>query len=293
MMSVSEKFKKFNDNIRITSDNRDKISYRYRQITKRLNVDFWDTDSCSSHSLYVGSYGRGTDIHVSDIDMLFQLPYSVYKQYDNHEGNGQSALLQSVRNSLQETYSTSHVKGDGQVIGINFDDGICFEIIPCFINDNDSYTYPDTNDGGSWKTTNPKPEIKEIKEKNEDWNYNLKRLCKMARAWKDEWNVPMGGLLIDTLAYNFLKDWDNKDKSYLYYDWMVRDFFEYLKDQDEDQSYWLAVGSNQYVWRKGKFEYMALRNYNISLEAIEYEKKEMEYSANQKWEEIFGNEFTP
>jgi len=291
-MSVYEKFKKFNENIRISSENVDKISYRYKRITKQLNRDFWDSDSETTHSLYVGSYGRDTEIHVSDIDVLFRLPYKVYEQYNSYEGNGQSALLQAVRDSLKNTYSTTHIGGDGQVVAIKFEDGINFEIVPGFVNkDSISYTYPDTHDGGSWKVTNPKAEIEEIRKKDIEWNHNLKRLCRMARAWKDKWDVPMGGLLIDTLAYNFLEDWKYKDKSFTYYDWMVRDFFKYLSEQDENQKYWLAPGSKQYVWRKGKFEYKALRCYNISLEAIKYESNEQEYSANQKWKEIFGNKF--
>jgi len=291
-MSVYEKFKKFNENIRISSENVDKISYRYKRITKQLNRDFWDSDSETTHSLYVGSYGRDTEIHVSDIDVLFRLPYKVYEQYNSYEGNGQSALLQAVRDSLKNTYSTTHIGGDGQVVAIKFEDGINFEIVPGFVNkDSISYTYPDTHDGGSWKVTNPKAEIEEIRKKDIEWNHNLKRLCRMARAWKDKWDVPMGGLLIDTLAYNFLEDWKYKDKSFTYYDWMVRDFFKYLSEQDENQKYWLAPGSKQDVWRKGKFEYKALRCYNISLEAIKYESNEQEYSANQKWKEIFGNKF--
>lgn len=291
-MSISTKFKTFNENIRIPNHYVSKISSRYKQITKRLNLDYWGYESETLHSLYVGSYGRDTDIHVSDVDMLFILPYEVYVQYNNYQGNGQSALLQAVKKSLQKTYSTSYLKGDGQVIGLDFTDGISFEIVPCFLNEDDSFTYPDSNDGGSWKTTNPKPEIKEIREKNIEWNYNLKRLCRMARAWKDEWSVPMGGLLIDTFAYRFLKEWEYKDKSYIYYDWMVRDFFEFLKNQDENKMYWLAVGSYQYIWRQGKFEYKALRCYNIALEAIQYEEKTMPYSANLKWKEIFGTKFT-
>src|SRR5581483_4558062 len=156
-----------------------------------------------------------------------QLPYEYYENYDNYTTNGQSALLQAVRDSIKNTYSTSHIGGDGQVVKINFDDGISFEIVPCFVNDDDSFTYPDTNSGGSWKVTNPKPEIKAIREGDELWNYNLKRLCRMARAWKDEWNVPMGGLLIDTLAYQFLKGWEYNDRSFLYYDWMTRDFLKF------------------------------------------------------------------
>lgn len=290
-MSIADKFQQFHKNILIGQTDINNIAYRYKQITKRLNLDFWGSDSEISHSLYVGSYGRDTDIHVSDIDMLFWLPYSIYEQYNKHSGNGQSALLQAVRNSIQKTYNTTYIKADGQVIGLNFTDGICFEIVPCFVNTDDSFTFPDSNNGGSWKTTNPKPEIKAINEKNQEWNKNLKRLCRMARAWKDTWDVPMGGLLIDTLAHNFLKNWEYKDKSYVYYDWMVRDFFKYLKEQNEDQSYWLAVGSNQCIWRKGKFEPKAAKAHNIILEAIEYEDKKYEYSANQKWREVFGTKF--
>ncbi len=291
-MSISIKFQNFCSNIRTKQDIVNDISYRYKRITKQLNKDFWDTESDTSHSLYVGSYGRDTDIHVSDIDVLFRLPYAVYERINNQQGNGQSALLQEVRNSIQNTYSTTYIRGDGQVVKIDFTDGISFEIVPCFINEDKSYTYPDTNDGGKWKTTNPKPEIETIRKANNEWNGNLKNLCRMARSWKDKWDVPMGGLLIDTLAYNFLKSWSNRDKSFLYYDFMTRDFFEYLKDQDKDKNYWLAPGSSQYVWRKGNFEYKALRCYNISLEAIDYEGKEMPYSANEKWQEIFGSKFT-
>lgn len=289
-MSTFDKFNTFCSNILIDSDSVSKISYRYKRITKQLNKDFWNCESETQNSLYVGSYGRDTDIHTSDIDMLFKLPYEVYKQYDAYRGNGQSALLQAIKNSIGKTY-TSYMRGDGQVVKIDFTDGICFELVPCFLNTDGSFTYPDTNDGGKWKITNPKPEIDAIRNANQQWNHNLKRLCRMARAWKDTWNAPMGGLLIDTLAYNFLKGWENKDKSFTYYDWMTRDFFKYLKDQNENQSYWYAPGSNQLVWRKGKFEYKALQCYNIALEAIQNESNGYNWSANQKWREIYGSAF--
>lgn len=290
-MGIAEKFENFCSNIRISETDVSAISYRYRRITKQLNIDCYGSFSDIDHSLYVGSYGRGTDIHTSDIDMLFVLPYATYVQYNNYQGNGQSALLQAVKTSLQKTYPTSHIGGDGQVVAIKFDDGINFEIVPCFLNTDKSYTYPDSNGGGSWKTTNPKPEIDEITTANLLYNKNLKRLCRMARAWKDTWSVPMGGLLIDTLAYNFMKNWQYKDKSFFYYDYMTRDFFEYLKNQNTNQEYWLAVGSNQYVWRKGKFENKASQCYELSLQAIEHETKSNEYSANLKWREIYGTKF--
>ena len=291
-MSISEKFSTFCSALRMSDDVVSNVSYRAKQITKRVNSDFRGLDSDTSYSRFVGSYGRGTDIFVSDIDMIVQLPYEQFKKYNGYQTNGQSGLLQAVRDSIKKTYSTTHISGDGQVVKLNFTDGICYEIVPAFINkDGESFTYPDTNDGGKWKVTKPKAEIKEINTANNNWNKNLKRLCRMARAWKNKWDVPIGGLLIDTLAYDFLKQWEHKDKSFTYYDWMTRDFFAYLKDQDPDQSYWLAPGSSQKVWRKGKFEYKALRCYNIAVEALGYERNNMEASANLKWREIYGTKF--
>jgi hypothetical protein len=124
------------------------ISPRYKTITRRLNTDFWTTISDTAHSLYTGSYGRNTAVQgFSDLDMLFQLPYAIYQQYDCYAGNGQSALLQAVKRSIERTYSTTSIRADGQVILVPFNDGITFEVAPAFINTDDSYTYPDANDG--------------------------------------------------------------------------------------------------------------------------------------------------
>lgn len=268
------------------------ISQRYHAITKRLNTDFWNTDSDTSHSLYVGSYGRNTAIDgISDLDMIFALPYSVYQQYDAHVGNGQSALLQAVRSSIVATYSQTAVGADGQVVLVPFSDGLTFEVVPAFLNDDSSYTFPDSKDEGRWRTTNPRPEIQAIRDRNSNTNGNLVQLCRLMRAWKSTWNVRIGGLLVDTLAYQFIETWPYRDKSYLYHDYMSRGFFKHMADQDEQQEYWRAPGSGQLVYGKGLFQYKAKRCYNISLEAIEHATHGQEWSAKQKWREIFGAVF--
>ncbi|EKE06326.1 MAG: hypothetical protein ACD_19C00017G0026 [uncultured bacterium] len=290
-MGIPDKFQSFCSNIQITQDVANSVSYRYKRITRQLNSDFYDLDSDTSHSLYVGSYGRNTAMNASDVDILFQLKYSDYLKYNGYVINGQSSLLQDIRTSLLKTFGTSHISGDGQVVEIDFNDNINFDIVPAFVNIDGSFTYPDSNNGGSWKTTNPKREIESIRDANIEWNSNLKRLCRMIRAWKDHWNVPIGGLLIDTLAYNFMENWKHRVNSFVYYDWLTRDFFEYLKNQNPDQNYWRAPGSGQSVARNGNFEYKALQCYNISLEALNYESNKQDYSANLKWREIYGYNF--
>ena len=291
-MGLANWFSTFCSNL--TIQNSSSISTRYKAITRRLNTDFWSTTSDTSHSLYVGSYGRNTAIRgFSDLDMVFELPSALYHQYDAYSTNGQSALLQAVRSSMKKTYSTSSVGGDGQVVVVSFQDGVTFEVVPVFNKQAGTYTYPDSNNGGSWKTTNPKPEIQAIKNRNIVCNNNLIPLCRMMRSWKKKWNVPIGGLLIDTLAYQFIENYEHRDKSYLYYDFMCRDFFKWMSEQSSEQSFWKAPGSGQYVYGKGLFQYKAKQCYNIALEAIKDETAtpKREWSAKYEWRRIFGTAF--
>lgn len=290
-MSISEKFSEFCNNLEMDESTISKIQNRYHQITKRINKDYWLSESEDYHSLYVGSYGRGTEIDGSDIDMLVQLPYSIYQKFNNYSGNKQSAFLQDVKKTIEKTYSTSYLKGDGQIIQLPFVDGINFEILPAFENDDNSFTYANTNNGGEWRTTDPRAEIKAINEMNLQCNYNLKKLCKMARAWKEKNDVNIPGILIDILAYNFLSEWKYKDKSYLYYDYMTRDFLGYVKEIDTSQYKWKVMGSGRYIYHYENFQNKAKKSYEAAIEAISYENEKQEYSANMKWREIYGSRF--
>lgn len=292
-MGLADWFSTFCSNLQIQDGGT--ISTRYKSITRRLNSDFWETTSDTAHSLYVGSYGRNTAIKgFSDLDMLYQLPISLWQKYDGHLGNGQSALLQAVRSSIAKTYPTTSIRADGQVILVPFSNDITFEVVPAFLNSTlGTYTYPDANGGGSWKITNPRPEMDSIQTRNAVCNNNLVRLCRMMRTWKNTWSVPIGGLLIDTLAYQFIENYTFRDKSYLYYDYLCRDFFKWMAEQNEEQVYWKAPGSGQYVYGKGLFQYKAKRCYNISLAAIAHDTTtpKQEWSAKQRWREIFGTAY--
>ena len=290
-MSVASNFEAFCDSLIIGSEIRSTISTRYLAICRRLNLDFWNMDTTGG-GRYVGSYGRNTaNSWVSDIDMVFELPWSLYIQYNSYQGNGQSALLQAVKNSIIKTYSNTELKGDGQIVSVRFTDKMIIEVLPVFHNNDGSYTYADSNSGGSWKSTNPVPEINEITTGDNLTNNNLRPLCRMIRSWKYYCSVQINGLLIDTLAYRFLTNWSYKNNSYLYYDWMSRDFFEFLKNQTTNQTIWYAVGSNQIIYNPDNFRYKATQAYNNAVEAIKYQSDDKEWTSKQKWREIYGYRF--
>jgi Second Messenger Oligonucleotide or Dinucleotide Synthetase domain len=291
-LGVAEDFRAFRNNYLISVEKIISISSRYKRITRQLNKDFYYVDSQTSHSLYVGSYGRDTAVDgISDLDIGFQLPFPIYNQYNLYMGNGQSALLQAVKKSLSNTYSSSDVGGDGQVVVIDFSDGITFEILPYFVSQSNTWTYPYSKNGGTWKTCNPRAEIEAIKRRSDSTNKNLKHLCRMVRVWKNVQSVPMSGMLIDTLAYQFIESWPYSNKSYSYHDFMMRDFFELLSRQNQTQLWWRAPGSGSTVARKGVFEHKARNAYLRACEAIQYNDDNHQWSRRQKWREIFGSQY--
>ena len=252
IVTVFEKFKNFCDNLQMS--NRDTVGLRYRAIIKRLNKDFWGSDSETAHSIDTGSYGRGTAMAgCSDIDMIMELPWDLFDRYANYQTNGQSALLQAGRTSRRMKYPSTDIGGDGQVVAVKFADGLCFEVVPCFPNEDGSFCFPDSTSGGRWRKTDPRPEIKAIKDLDRDSNRNLQNLCRMVRAWRDYYGVAMGGLLVDTFCYKFIESWRHCGTTYENFGLMTKDFFEYLSAQDDDQRYWLASGSRQHVYGKGPF----------------------------------------
>lgn len=290
-MGVGEDFRTFCDELVVRK--RDTIAHRAGLITRRLNLAYWESDSDTLHSFYTGSFGRGTAIGLtSDVDLLVRLPFQVYQRFNGYRTYGQAALLQEVRSHIIKTYPVTDIGSDGCVVAVPFDDGITIEVLPAFSNkDSPSFTFPDSREGGKWKVTNPKPEIDEIASTDAKTNGNLKNLCKMARAWKATCDVPMGGLLIDTLAYSFIRNWQCRDKSYLYYDWMSRDFFEHLVAQDENKTYWLSPGANQYVWKTGSFNYKAKRARNMSIDAMKHAENGHDWAARKMWREIYGTSY--
>lgn len=288
--NVANMFETFCNNLRFLASDQSTISTRYKQITKRINIDYYSSLSDTTHSFYVGSYGRDTEISTSDIDMLVVLPYETYQKFNKYTSNGQSALLQEVKQCLLKTYSTTKLKADGQIISIPFSDGINFEVLPAFLNDKATYTFPNSNDGGSWKITDPKSEIDAIQTRDNYCNKNLKRLCKMTRAWKGYNSVDISGILIDILAYNFIIGWEYKDKSFLYYDWMTRDFMQYVSKQPSSQYKWQVMGSGRYITCLGDFQKKAKDAYETAIEAIAAQEK-YAYTANQKWRSIYGTKF--
>lgn len=221
-----------------------------------------------------------------DLDMLYIMPKG---EWETYKDGRQLKLLQDVKTAVLARYPATDVRVDRLVITVTYTD-FHVEIQPVFEQDDGSYKYPDTKDEGSWKNTRPREEMDAVSKLDGEKNSNLKRLCKMARAWKNKHGLEISGLLIDTLAYNFLegtKDYDTR--SYLYYDWLSRDFFKYLGDEP-DQEHYAAPGSRQRVKVRKKFQRKARKAHRHCLAAIEAQDKEQK-NVYEKWRKVYGRQF--
>ena len=283
-MTKTEAFDKFLNNIKV--DNPDIFCGRYKEITKKLNKTFRDTDSETANCLQVGSYGRYTGIKgISDLDMLYIMPKSTWDTYKDTP----SELLRKTRDALLDRYPQTTIKVDRLVVDVFFGN-FTFEVQPVYEErdgEEINYKYPDTKTC-TYKITKPRQEQNEMINFKQNHGEAHRHLCKMLRAWKNNVGVGMGGLLIDTLTHRFLSnhsEYDNANKSQ--YGEMCRDFFEYLKDEPKHTHY-QALGSDQDVKAKHPFRSKAKIAYKKANEAI---KENDESKRHDIWREIFGRQF--
>lgn len=283
---LTQSFEKFIESIQL--DNVKDIETKFKSITKRLNTSYYNNNSETEHGYIVGSVGRETAIKgISDLDMLFVLPDELYKQYDDDNWNGQKELLKAVKLELRKRYPNSELRSDGQVIVITFNNYI-IEVCPAFEEQDGRYTYPDSNNGGKWKKTDPLVEIEESKCLIRHTDKHFKYVCQMVRAWKNHVGFKMGGLLIDTLVYNFFNKYpEYKSTKFDDYVSLLKDLFNYFKDLNKNQKFWFALGSNQHAYNKSS------KFITKAKDAYEKIKDLNQYSTSiiDELQELFGTSF--
>lgn len=258
-MDIAKTFENFCAEIHL--DSTDDFDASIYEITIKLNKKYYNSSSEAEHLYIVGSIGRTTAVDgVSDVDIIFALPSEVYSRFDKYKENGQSALLQEIRTELLDRYPNTTIRGDGQVVSIQFT-GYTIELVPGFRQSDDRFKYPDSHDGGSWKLTDPIPEQKASKSKAKESADNFIRMCNILRAWKNNIGFKFGGLLTDTLVFNFFEKYPRYiSVNFSEYVNFLKDVFLFLSREDPEKKYWFALGSNQQVYNTGNGSFVHKAN---------------------------------
>ncbi|QJD98574.1 nucleotidyltransferase (plasmid) [Mucilaginibacter robiniae] len=286
-MAIETSFETFFNNLIV--DNEESIFQKIKRIVKTLNKNLYNSESDTDHSYIIGSFGRNTAIKgVSDLDVIFALPEDLYYTYDARSGNGQSALLQKVKDIILTTYPQTDVRGDGQVVVIQFI-GFKIELCPAFLEEGNTFTYPDANNGGCWKTVKPLQENEACDELNTLSEETYIKLCRLVRAWKNKFGLKISGLLIDTWCYDFLSaNIEYHQEGLTHFPELIKDLFNYMTTFSPDRRYWYSPGSRQKVYKKSNINKKVKKSLEIATEAIECLEEDDKCG---KYRSLFGKAF--
>jgi hypothetical protein len=301
MMSVSDRFTRFVENLKLTDWQRSDGQTKQRGVRRCLNSHFWATSSETANSQLVGSWGKSTEVRPPrDIDVLMVLPDAVKDRFDAlpPSRNRQSELLQEVKKVLAMTYSTTNMRGDGQVVLVPFKT-FSVEVVPAFVElgvlglATGKYLICDTHDGGRYKQVDPSAEKAHVKMSNDATNGNTRNLVRMMKRWQSHCNVPIKSFHIELLVIEFLSCWAYAPKSTVYYDWMVREFLDFLVKKSV-LSFVRVPGTDERIWWfsaawKSNAESALAR----AMKACEYEASDKFGSdtlAGIEWQKIFGDD---
>lgn len=286
-MSVSKRFSTFLENITLTDAQKKSGREQRESVVLVLNSRYWGSQSKTLHSTFIGSWGKYTRVRPPrDVDVLFELPDSVYRRFERRTGNRQSQLLQEVKGVLAKTFTTTYIKGDGPVVKVPFT-SYNVELVPAFSLTNAQYWICMTDGGGYYKNADYDAESTRVKSSNDSTNDNTRNLIRMMKRWQAHRNVPIKSFWLELIGIDFLSGWEYSDKSKVYYDWMVRDFLKYLEGK-----------ANGTVYAPGTLEAMNLGDAWLSKARTARQRAERAcdnegdnpITAGEEWQQIFGTD---
>lgn len=275
-MSIQEQFEQFYENIKLTSLQREDAKKKYTGVCQKLHDYYYpDTKYTGDTKLLIGSYGKHTNIRPPrDVDVLFIMPEEKFQQYNNNVSNGQSQLLQDIRNILSEKYTTTEeIKGWGKVVLIQFSDGTHnVELLPAWEQTDGKFIIPNTEKGGYWETCDPRSEIQKIEDSDINTEGKARALIKMIKKWSENCTAELKSFQIENKVLDFFVNNEFMNKKYSI---LVRDFFNYFQNTTTDNN--LRSHLNTALNRAKK--------------ACEFEEENDLEKAVEEWEKIFGDDF--
>jgi hypothetical protein len=290
MSGVSAKFDRFLSNIQLTKAQSDDAITKHTGVRKALHAAYYSAPFEPGTSILVGSYGKDSAVRPpADIDILFRMPGSLFSKYDSSPGNGQSQLLQHVKSVLKRTYPTTDMRADGQVVVVPFT-SFAVEVAPVFDRSLGGYSYPDTHGGGSWKVTNPAAEMKRLTDSNARSSGKTTHLLRIMKVWKRACDTPIKSFAIELMVVDFLATWQYYDKTSVYYDYMVRDFFAYILQRVRGSA--PIPGTTDYLAFGDEWQSKAESALERAKKACTYEAdQDKDKLATEEWKKVFGDLF--
>lgn len=278
---MKNEFSTFCENIKLTSKQMEDAKIKYEGVCKKLHDSYYDSNYDGSTKFLFGSYKTKTNVRPltedQDVDVLFKIPKETFDKFDNYESNGQSALLQEVKDYLEEKYTTTDkISGWSKVVLVKFSEGYHnVEVLPALKQEDGNFLIPNSENGGSWEEFDPRKQVEEFQTSNGNTDGLTADLCRMLKTWvkiMSSLNYKSYKLVEDVIK--FLESEFEDGADYEEYHNVVKNFFDYLKRRCSDDI-------------KSHVETAYVR----AIKAIEYMDSDKPKEASEEWRKIFGNEF--
>lgn len=310
MSDINIRFKTFLNNIALTESQKEDAKRKYDNVCKTLHNYYYPYSSYTGSTKFlVGSYAKNTAIRPpGDVDVIFKIPWSTYDHYSKLK-TGCRGLINEVKTVLSSTFiTTDRIRPNGMVVEVDFNT-FSVEVLPAF-----EWTFDDWNgtfsvpiitydlssifslgtgsnllENNSWKRIDPRKEHDELLCSNKYYNGNTKCLSKMLKKWISNCNVSIKSVVIERLLIEFLRISIYSKNSFVYYDYLTRDFFKFLIDSKN--KYVSLPGINEDIAIGDSWLSKAETAYKRACKACDYEAAKKDFDAAYEWKKIFGNDY--
>ncbi len=290
-LHVEGHFRQFLNTLDLETNERLDAEGKAQRVATALHARYYPTRGFFNPSCYqiVGSYGKNTAAKPrTDIDMIFVLPADDLLRIEGISGNKQSYLLQEVKQVLLGRFPNTDIRGDGPVVKIPFQT-YEVELVPCFATGTGQFLNAHTKNGGRWAFSHPAAELDHLNRADATSGGMARHLVKMLKAWQRECNVEVKSICLEIAAVVFVEQWLNRDKGFVYYDFLVRDFFAFLLSYTNPRA--KPAGIDEWIDLGPDWPSKGRTAYDRAVKACEYEQADDRYSASFEWRKIFGSQF--
>ncbi len=274
---MDEHFELLHDRLKLTPKQREEVKRKYDGVSKSLYKEFYNGDYDSHTRLIIGSHGKRTETRhpIGDIDLIFKIPKADLEKYQAYESNGPAALLQRARTRLLETYpNTTEIKSWGKVVLVSFgDDQHDVEVLPCYENPDGTFTIPNSENGGSWDSFDPREEMRIIADSQKITGLTRK-MIKMVKRWRRKNNVKIKSYQLEFFCVSFLDTEYAPEKSWPQ---LIEEFFIWLELQSTDYD---DEALSKVISAK-----------NRATNARDYEQDDKNKESCLEWRKVFGQQF--
>lgn len=241
--------------------------------------------------LVVGGFGKGTAIRDGDaVDALLILP-------PHSRESGRESGRDTVAGG--RAANTPAGLAVARALASQFASGaecansrMQTKLVPAFACRAGGYLVADRNrtlGGGPWRLMQPRLEVRHLEHADAISGGKARHLIQMAKAWRRTSGAPIAPFAIELLVCEFLSAWLYRRRGFLFYDWLVRDFFFWLTAQTGVElpipggGETLNTGTG---WRRH-----AERAYRLAALAADLERDNRSSESLLCWSLVFGGEF--